>query len=108
MVSGLLLVVELDTIVVAVVISTVEVELEIETELVVKGDVGVVKVLVVDWVSIVVINTDVDVGNDEVVRTLVVLCVVEEVTVELVAIVGDVSSAVVVLVDVISKVLVAV
>jgi hypothetical protein len=107
-VSGLLLVVELDTIVVAVVISTVEVELEIETELVVKGDVGVVKVLVVDWVSIVVINTDVDVGNDEVVRTLVVLCVVEEVTVELVAIVGDVSSAVVVLVDVISKVLVAV
>ena len=37
-----------------------------------------------------------------------VLCVVEEVTVELVAIVGDVSSAVVVLVDVISKVLVAV
>jgi hypothetical protein len=107
-VSGLLLVVELDTIVVAVVISTVEVELEIETELVVKGDVGVVKVLVVDWVSIVVINTDVDVSNDEVVRILVVLCVVEEVTVELVAIVGDVSSAVVVLVDVISKVLVAV
>ena len=55
MVSCLLVVVELDTIVVAVVISTVEVEVATVVDDKVDEvaiDVGLVKVLVEDWVSV--------------------------------------------------------